>query len=541
MSSKLDELLDKIIATGEEIKNEFSPDDIKHKKIVQKGLLLHRQNLISNIKSVNHTISAQVQDVTSAFVKLDLDFPLLSRCSCPEASWCRHRMAVFFTVFQRAGSVSQWVKEWKGEIADSKVPLKASDLTSLHPSLKKASDLLQKKDLIHQTPDEWYEYFLSVLAEVDKEGWMRNLLMLDMNLQALYRKMMKDAPIEREWKPLYQLYICVFLYETLYEWLDEAEQHSSSIFSFILDELYDAVYQMSVTAMPFAFDPFIQFLKERSIQWTSKEGQFIEGMDLYRILWFFLFTKKKWRDEEKKRLQSFSKLSEAEFIGLLHMLLLLEETEEFITLSRQKTTTLFRYCEHWLYYFFQHDHPEKAVLVLSSCLPYLPSYLKEIKGDYERSEFSRWFLQLIDPKYMKDHKPRMYKQLLLALIPYSYYPLSRFLFDQQDYREWVELQQWLGYEIGEIEYLGLKDLVKTHPEFGLPLYHDAVESYIRNRNRDSYKQAVKILKKLRSLYKKQKKIEDWDRYLEYILDDTKRLRAFHEECRKGKLINAKNE
>ncbi len=531
------------MASGEDIKKELTPKESAHLKMVQKGLLLHRQKLVYNVKTLDSTISAQVQDVTPVSVKLDLDFPLLSRCSCPETGWCRHRMAVFFTIFQRVNSVSEWVKSWKGE--DSVVPevKKAAELTNLHPALKTASSLLQRDVLRGQTPQNWYDYFQSLLAEVDKESWLQNSFMLDMNVQSLHRKFMKDAPMEREWKPLYQLFVSVFLYETLYEWLAKKEgaifsKRGTSVFSFILDELYDSVYQMSVTAMPFAFDPFMKFLKERSLKWTSLQDASIEGMDLYRTLWFFLFTKKQWREEEKKRLSAFTQRSEMETVALLHQLLLLDETDTFLTLAKEHSANVFRYSEHWLYYFFQHQAPEKAVSVISSCLPHVSAYLEQIPNDYERSDFSRWYIGLIDASYMARQEPRLYKQLLLTLLPYSYYPLSRFLFDAEDYREWVELQQWLGYEIGEMEYLGLKEIVKQQPELGLPLYHEAVESLLANRNRDSYKQAVRVMKKIRTLYKKQKKIEQWERYLDYILDETKRLRAFHEECRKGKLIHA---
>jgi uncharacterized Zn finger protein len=79
---------------------------------------------------------------------------------------------------------------------------------------------------------------------------------------------------------------------------------------------------------------------------------------------------------------------------------------------------------------------------------------------------------------------------------------------------------------------------KNNPSLLMPLYHDAVEFSISNRNRDSYKKAVKYLKKLRTIYKKEKMMDFWDTYLENLLLKTKRLRAFHEECKRGKLIDA---
>lgn len=46
------------------------------------------------------------------------------------------------------------------------------------------------------------------------------------------------------------------------------------------------------------------------------------------------------------------------------------------------------------------------------------------------------------------------------------------------------------------------------------------------------------MKKLRTLYNKLKRQDDWQLFLELLLEKTKRLRAFQEECKRGKLIDA---
>ena len=64
---------------------------------------------------------------------------------------------------------------------------------------------------------------------------------------------------------------------------------------------------------------------------------------------------------------------------------------------------------------------------------------------------------------------------------------------------------------------------------------------IERKNRKSYKEAVRYLKKLRTIYKKLNKKTTWEYYLENLLEDTKRLRAFQEECQRGKLVHVENE
>ena len=72
----------------------------------------------------------------------------------------------------------------------------------------------------------------------------------------------------------------------------------------------------------------------------------------------------------------------------------------------------------------------------------------------------------------------------------------------------------------------------------LPILHLQVVRLIASKNRSSYREAVRYLKKLRTIYKKLKQVNTWDSYIHYISDTNKRLRAFQEELKKGKLIDA---
>lgn len=71
----------------------------------------------------------------------------------------------------------------------------------------------------------------------------------------------------------------------------------------------------------------------------------------------------------------------------------------------------------------------------------------------------------------------------------------------------------------------------------LPLYHLAAVEAIEERNRKSYRRAVRYLKKLRTLYKRLKRTDEWDAFIIHIANLHSRLRALQEELRKGKLID----
>ncbi|MDF2938753.1 MAG: hypothetical protein K0Q90_4126 [Paenibacillaceae bacterium] len=120
-------------------------------------------------------------------------------------------------------------------------------------------------------------------------------------------------------------------------------------------------------------------------------------------------------------------------------------------------------------------------------------------------------------------------------------PLSRgvyitYLIDNGDARKVTHMLLTEGYPIYYIDREILKLLEKTDLRLVLPLYHQDAERYILEKNRQSYKQAVRLLKKLAGFYKKLKEQDRWQAYIVQLAERHSRLRAFQEELRKGKLI-----
>ncbi|KUP05111.1 hypothetical protein Q73_13595 [Bacillus coahuilensis m2-6] len=545
----LDSMMEEqVLALGKDLHKILPYKDEQNDKLVSQGLRLFQQRSVYGVKASRTEIQAQVQDVVPVKVKLDLDFPMLSRCSCPRDGWCRHRMAVYFYMYEKLGNVNEWYGMWRngGKLPEDDSAGSKPDLTKLHPSLKRASDLMKTRTDQNRTPEGWY----SILAtrfeeELDLDELAKRSYMLDMMVNRAYRSLLKDAPLEREWKALYQLYTALFLYEHLGGWLvdyDMSEQSIESILQFLLDEMSESLLSLGVTAIPFAFDPFLDFIREKLIDMISSEQIGQLAIELYQYLWINLFKKKALREKEYDRLMDRLKAQEPMYAGervaIIHQLLLLGENEKAQMLLEKEASWVLLPSETWIRYFFQYQQPEQAVVVLQGIKAKLPEFLNGLGNDYQRSDFSRWFLRQVENDYMIEREPGLLKNLYQYLLPYSYYNLSRLLFTEEDYHEWVELQQHLGYELGELEYLGLKELSKERPDLALPLYHHGIEKLIQNKNRDSYKQAVRYLKKLRTLYKKLKKPERFDQYMMILLDDTKRLRAFQEEVQRGNLVHA---
>ncbi|TYS17856.1 SWIM zinc finger family protein [Rossellomorea vietnamensis] len=524
------------------------PYGSERQSIVQKGLLLYRQNLVGNIKYHDDSITADVQDVTPVKVTLELEFPRLSKCSCPSDEWCRHRMAAFFAVFSKAAPVTNWIHKWRTtrpEQAAITSPEKKVDLQDIlkkhEGSIKKASDLLKDRKQRGNSPEELWDYLQYQYREWDKEAFHRQSHLLDLHIQNFFRKLMKDAPYEREWKPLYKLYVSFFLFQNFDRMMVffRGKTAETSHYEFLVDEMFDSVKQLSVHAMPFRFDPFIEFLKTKTEELTSSnENSTLAKAEIYRFLWYFLFKKKAWRQAEVQRLQEERAPEDLFYaLALLHQYILLEEHELAATEIEKLGTEIVPYSDFWLEQLFQNKKYEQGVAFLKSIMPKVPSYVNSLPP-YDSAAFSRWFLRTLPIDWMTENEHGLLRKLLVALLPYSYSWYNEFLLSSKSFRDWVELQRFVGYELREMDNMGLRDAAKEAPQLVLPLYHEGIEFYLAGRNRDNYKQAVKYLKRLRTLYKKLKKTDQWDIYLNFMLEKTKRLRAFHEECRKGKLIDA---
>lgn len=134
-----------------------------------------------------------------------------------------------------------------------------------------------------------------------------------------------------------------------------------------------------------------------------------------------------------------------------------------------------------------------------------------------------------------EEEPRLW-QSLREMLPFSSTIYLEQLHMRGKWDLWIDYQLASGYEPLSFRVAELKPIEKEAPELLLPFYHQAVERYILEKNRHSYKAAVKLLKRLAKLYKKLKQDNRWEQFLAGLVSRNSRLRALQEEMRKGKLI-----
>ncbi|MED3549379.1 SWIM zinc finger family protein [Cytobacillus praedii] len=510
----------------------------EHERLVQKGLMLFRQGLVYQLRFDGDEITATVQDVTPAKVQLNLNFIQISTCSCPADEFCRHQMAVFFQLLSHARSVSTWVEEWRKPLRETKV---AKQL-----GIQKAKDLLQTAGRQKPNYDRWIAAFdESFQTILEANGEPKPYVITEL-YKVYTRRMKANAPYEQEWKLLYFLVGHVFSFKKLMglsvKYGHSAEmihRYYKQLFYEIADDVVEVISSLSVHSLPFAFDEFIEKLKEDSTGLITADFPLeFERIHLYRTLWTKFFKKKEWCQKELKKLRAMGEQSHALLIGTIHLHFLQKEDEIILEQLALPDKWMTPFITYWIELLSAQKDWKRVAPFIELYIKKLRDYLSGSKDYYEKMSYTKHTIKTIKPYCTEANRHDLYEKALIEMLPYSYNEYEYLLFDNEAFERWTDLQAYMGLDIERLASDRIKELEKQQPHLLLPLYHQSVQDHIAQKGRDNYRQAVRKMKKLRTLYKKLKRQDDWVYYLEALLEKTKRLRAFQEECKRGKLIDA---
>lgn len=145
-----------------------------------------------------------------------------------------------------------------------------------------------------------------------------------------------------------------------------------------------------------------------------------------------------------------------------------------------------------------------------------------------------------DWKLVLQHLPEAEEDMwdtLKGMLPFAGGMYEEALLAHEKWRQWIDYQLSIRSEPLSFRVSVLQPIEKNAPELLLPFYHQAVERYVLEKNRSSYKAAVKLLKRLFKLYKKMKQETRWGLFFTTFTSRHSRLRALQEELRKGKLLS----
>ncbi|ALC88748.1 hypothetical protein AM500_02215 [Bacillus sp. FJAT-18017] len=526
---------------SDKIQDMLSPHSEEDARLMQKGMLLYRQGLVSQLRMDEETITATVQDVVPVKVTLELLFPEMSECSCPGQGLCRHQLAVFFSAYGRTNSVAEWIEDWRYPVQEKRA--------AAEWGLQKARDLVKASGALKQDYAAWIDSFTENFSSIMRAKKNVNPYIVSELFGVYWRRIKADSPRGEEWALLHQLSASVFSFTELARFSQElghteemVSRYYRHVFSDLETEASQLAAKLGKRARPLGFDPFLEQLRKdtRDIL-TVIPFLVYERAFLYMGIWSGLFKKKEWLEEESKKLDEMSLSAESGHplaIAAAHLHVLLNEDALALAfIARLSDEEAPPFLLYWIDEMNAHKEWGRVGPYLELLTQKLKGVLAAIPGYQGRAQFARKALESALPYVEETGRSELLERLLHQALPYTYYEYGSLLFERGEYGKWADLQSFMGYHYTDLPSARLKILEKEMPEAVISMLHQSAAKQIATKNRPGYKQAVRMLKKLRTLYKKQKRLDEWDVFFTELLERTRRLRAFHEECQRSKLIN----
>ncbi len=526
---------DALLLFGEELQNLVDPQTPEDIVAVQRGLLLYRQNMAHQQKEGEDCITATVQDVVPCQVKLDLARPSNSDCSCKQSRFCRHQLAVFFTSYSGTASVSDWIQTWKNGKTSS--PLRSNIV-----HLQKAKELFEEEKPVENTYESWKAYMEDTYLRQVEYALHQGTYTLSSKWDVYFQRVKAKMPLKAEWK---LLYLFVGYFQTYLFLLRSLKQKDISPFarnfleeeaSELINNMFYTMEQLTRTTRPFAFDTFYKNIRDDLADLLEDQALPSASTDVYRAIWTQLLKEKTWRKAELEQLNGKIAASPAKSLlaASIHLSFLLEDEKAVTELLNRLDSKDYPLLTYWVRYFDE----QKAAPFLRYAIEHISAYMNYAENHYQRKEMIQFLLPYVRKYCINNRKYDTFEKFCEMCLPYSFVYYSHYLLDSEKFRKWVELYI---YNSVEIEYIAKDEikLVQDHdPALLLPLYTSMVSEKIAAKNRQGYRVAVRYLKKIRTIYKKLKKQELWERYINQVQSANTRLRAFQEELKRGKLIDA---
>lgn len=504
----------------------FSPQNPYHRELFSNGLKLYRDGNVFNTEATDTLLTGTVQALQGkVYVTIGLTDFTETTCTCTNRHYCEHIFAVLFYAYATVCGIGELLTKWKDNPNTS--------IQKIDIPIKKAP-----KKIIDYTPDKWETIFQTNYATFQKE--VANPTPFDYYYRLLPR-LLKDGPEDSTLSLIYRLQMSYIILSCMYQSLKNAGVSSTFSNQHILNRLYaelnELVSQLQHSDMT-AYESLIcRLLDALEVVIEEQTEMPLDLYDQYRTLWLgihqgtsLLTTTIQQIEQEKARGVRSSWYD----YKLAHLYFLQERDQEALKLlvpHLDSVATLF----FWIDYYIRKEKWEhvKRVLTFTHALVCRFLHTKEHFSKTRMVLGSYLSYYLTHTEIAKDEQ---IEQIFQDTWPYSVTYYEEYLIDKEYYERWVELTAYLNVDVLYERKNIIKLIEKEAPYHLLPLYHQHVMVEINRKNRSSYKQAIRYLKKLRTIYRKQKELLLWEKYIHKLASSTTRLRAFQEELRRAKLI-----
>jgi len=518
---------------------------------IERGLDYYLKRYVYNVVINKTRVQATVEGTYRYLVNIDLANFHLSRCSCPVGMRCKHMAAVFFYLYALYDDPENFFAQLQNTPRTGQRAALAQRKESLSMNkpwpryeLPPNSKFLQgakaqgEGSLETGSIEEWDEYLAREFKHLDY-GDLRS----DRYSLAVYERFLESVGRRcRSWgtpaKNLLTLHGYLFI-------MEQAEKRATRERDnyFLINNLKLVTRQFTPGLLETGFSlndpearknyaPYYSAARVKLRQLLPGEDtSLFDWLNIYRLLWSYAFRELSWIKEES---------------GYLDQLLKGQRS------AGQYNTAMAR---AFLAFMLNDDRTAWRVMAriqvkVNDLIPYLQFFERHEKLD-RLGEWLRWLSPRVNPASISEVEAmgrfwlkaagngRGWEEPLNALkswLPKSSQIYAHSLIRAERYRTWVDFHIFRQTPYDYINREELKRVEAADPALLLPLYHHWAARLIEAKNRPAYKAAVKVLKKLRTCYRKLKRIEEWNRFICHLTGNYSRLRALQEELSKGKLL-----
>lgn len=513
MNSRLKDIIlqhrESIYSAMEQLENYFSSDQAVHEEMFRRALFDVRNNhvQISKYDSFNNIFYFSIQDVQSITGYFNLDENKLYS-NCNERGVCRHQISVTFYLYQHIDSLSDWISRWKSSSAPQLITIE------------------------RRTPESW-----TAFVDFHTNRFVRSINWDDIysfpyRFEELTKKIQKNMPIEREWKPLYNFYTTARLLENLWPSLPKkTHYYIKQTLDEAIEELDGLLVSLQSANRLFAFDPFFEEIRQIIRRLCQMDGLILlERHYLYINFMSIVANKKENLEEEQAFLEGhnsfLSRLNYAAVSILLNDHSSFDKALSFIQASQLEEW------KHVATFVLKNGTTEQFELIMNKISDHLEQFMATTLSEWQRTHFVS---ELYDLYRKIDLSDEQWNRLFQLFGKNGFRPYTQYLLNQKLYREWVALHQQYNSSLEFAESCGMSQVLAEAPNELLPFYHFIAMKEVQFRTRENYKQAVRVWKKMKSAAKKANKMDFWESYVTEIQQRFKRLRALQEEMQKGSL------
>ncbi len=506
--------------------------------VMERGYSYFSDGVVFNTRVEKGTLlTSDVQGSQVYHVVLDLEDVQNSTCTCPYTRLCKHIAATFFQMYSVFENPRQYMSRAqqprRARFSPAMLVPAYKNLTLPSPQEGAAVQSPLKPDSPVQ---DWWSFF---------ESWTRNLPSAMETYRAsseLLSSYQNVLGVAAAWPPeraqLFAVHANVFHLLKLQEfvktnrqsyWFQDLSQTAERL----LEQLEATLFYMDDARLR---DQHPELLEQTLLivkRMKGTESSALYWTFAYQLLWWSLLQVDEWIQSEIEELDRLIR-------------------DPAVASSAKDVYRLLR-----AHFYVMEEKDESAIRIWSSnqrlTLSFYLPYLKMFARNENWSRFLAWTDALHSLIGQAD--PQNY-QLVAAIwqeameregrgeecgaglkqfLPSSFHEYATYLYEQKQFRQWMDLQMSYQVPLTDVLTAPLKELEETQPALTFPLYVREVNRLIAERNRPAYKEAIKLLKKIRTAYSKANQESRWERYVDQLGAKHNRLRAFQEELRRGNL------